>query len=83
MQKKDLKKMHDPYDSEARTDKGGESNNEKTEEEVLEFTKDEVQTAIDKLKKKVKQVTTTESGPRTSRHLDDTRKEMIRRIFKK
>ena len=42
--------------------------------EVPEFTEEEEQTAIDNLKKKVKQVTTMESVQKTSRHTTTRRR---------
>ena len=43
--------------------------------EIPEFTQEEIQAAIDKLKKKGKQVTTMESGSRTSRTATQRRKK--------
>ena len=52
-----------------------ESRIDDVKNEIPEFTQDEVQTAIDNLKKKVKQVTTAESVPRTSRPATQRRKK--------
>ena len=52
LQKKDLKKNTGSiFKSEAKTDKGGECNEEKPHQKIPEFTKDEVQTAINEPKK--------------------------------
>ena len=50
------------------TNTEGESCNDDEKNEKPEFTKDEVQTATDSLKEKVKQVTTMESVQKTSKH---------------
>ena len=42
---------HDPHKSETRTKKGGKSNEDEEMKEIPEFTKNEVQAAIDSLKK--------------------------------
>ena len=59
---------HDPHRSETRTSKRGRSGEEEEKKEIPEFTKKEVQAAIDSLKK-AKQATAMESVRVTSRHM--------------
>ena len=80
MQKRPEENIHDPHNSEARTDKWGESNNEKAREERPEFTQGEVQTVIHKLKKD-KASDNIAIRAEDIKTCYDTTKEMIRRIF--
>ena len=66
--------VQDPQNLETRINTKKKSWNEEVRNEIPDFTQDEVQAAIDNLKK-VKQVTTTESGPKTSRHAVKRRKK--------
>ena len=62
------------YNLETRMNTEKTSCNEDVRNEIPEFTQDEVQATIDNLKKG-KQMTTTESGPKTSRHATKRRKK--------
>ena len=73
--------VQDPLTLETRMNTEKKSCNEDVRNEIPDFTQDEVQAAIDNLKEKVKQVTTTESGPKTSRHVTKRRNKRIRQIF--
>ena len=60
---------------ETKTSKEKKSCSDDVKKEIPEFTQLEAQGAIDKLKNKEKQVTTAESGPRTSRLVTQQRKK--------
>ena len=61
--------VQDPHNSETRMNVERESSIDEVRNEIPEFTQDEVQAAIDCLKKKEKQVTTPGYGPKR-RHQD-------------
>ena len=76
----DSEKLQDPMNPEARTDKNEEDNDEGSKEENPEITKDEIQSAINKLKKGK---ACDNNGIRAEdiTNCNDTTKEKIRQIF--
>ena len=72
--------MQDPMNPHARTDKDEENNDKEGKEEIPEITEEEVQTAINKLKKGK---ASDNYGFRAEdvKTCDDTTKEMIGQIF--
>ena len=73
--------VQDPQNLETRVNTEKKSCNEDVRNQVPELTQDEVQAAIDDLKKKVKQVTTTGIQAEDIKTCDETTKEMIRQMF--
>ena len=78
--------VQDPHNSEMRMSTGRESRIDNVKNEIPEFTQDEVQTAIDKLKKgkaRDKQRIRTESDKARGLHTRNLEKKNIKVIYRK